>query len=446
MTRGTRLFGTDGVRGRAGEYPLDPPTIRRLGAALARVLGEQGGPPHILIGRDPRESSAWIEDELARGAVAAGARLTSAGVLPTPALAYLTVREGFDVGCVVSASHNPYADNGIKIFSRAGIKADEELERAIEALVADARLVVGEERAQLDRRDFTEAYLAHLRTVWPTPRWNERLRLVVDCANGAMSHVAPRVFRELGLDVVAIHCQPDGRNINAGCGSTHPEALARAVIECRARLGVAFDGDGDRAVFVDHRGRLVDGDGVLLMAARYLKAQGRLAGDAVVATVMSNLGLERALEQLGVALVRCPVGDRFVMAEMTRRGLVLGGEQSGHIIFAEHLFTGDGLVTALMVLRMLAESGGELAELAALETYPQVLVSVPVTRRADPSAQPTLGPVLSRVQTRLEGCGRLVVRYSGTEPVLRIMIEGPDAELIRAWAGELAEAARHDLG
>jgi phosphoglucosamine mutase len=442
-----RLFGTDGVRGRAGVPPLDPATIRRIGAALVHALRRGEGMPRILIGRDPRESSGWIERELARGATAAGARVTSAGVLPTPAVAYLTFHGGFDAGCVVSASHNPYQDNGIKIFSGEGAKAGDELERAIEARVVAERIdVPADAPLVVEAQDFTAAYLAHLKTVWPPPRRLDGWRLVVDCANGATSAVAPRLLRELGADVVAIHCAPDGRNINADCGATHPETIARAVVAHGATLGVAFDGDGDRAVFVDHEGRLVDGDAVLLMAARYLKACGRLAGEAVVATVMSNLGLERALAELGIAVVRCPVGDRFVAEEMRRRGLVLGGEQSGHVIFADHLFTGDGLVTVLMVLRILAESGQPLRDLAALPTCPQVLVSVPVARRADLATQPTLGPAMRRIAQALEGRGRLVVRYSGTESLLRIMIEGPDAEAIRGWARELADAAQRDLG
>lgn len=443
-----RLFGTDGVRGTAGVAPLDPPTVARLGAALVRALPRREAAPRVLVGRDTRESGEWIERELARGAAAAGARVTSAGVLPTPGVAHLARQDGFDAGVVISASHNPFQDNGIKVFSGAGAKYGEALETAIEGMVADESWQVSEAVAPVvEPRDLATAYLAHVRLALPDPAPLRGLRLAIDCANGATTPVAPRLFRELGFDTLVLHAAPDGRNINDGCGSTHPESVARAVVPGGCRLGVAFDGDGDRAIFIDSRGRTVDGDAVLFFTAKHLKARGRLPGNAVVATVMSNVGLELGLRDLGIELVRCPVGDKYVAEEMLSRGLGLGGEQSGHIIFADRLFTGDGLITALSVLRVMAETGRELADLAGeLTRYPQVLVNVRVRRKADLGGVPAIAAAVERVERRLEGRGRLLVRYSGTEPLLRVMIEGQDQREIHAWAEEIADAVRQHLG
>ena len=368
MTR--HLFGTDGVRGKAGEYPLDHATVARLGAALARAMQSGGGAQPLrslrfIVGRDTRESGVWIEQELARGAGSAGATITTAGVIPTPAIAYVTREMGFDAGLVISASHNPFEDNGIKVFSGRGEKFTEALERQVEAIVADEGWSVADSaRARIEQVDVIDAYVAHARLALPDPGRLGRLMLAIDCANGATTTVAPRLFRELGFDVLVIGAEPDGRNINLQCGSTHPELLAQAVKERGCRMGVAFDGDGDRAIFVDGQGRIVDGDAVLLLCARQMKRTGRLKGNAVVATVMSNIGLELAMRESGIELVRCPVGDKYVMEEMLKRDLAIGGEQSGHIIFSEHLFTGDGIATALNVLRVMAESGRELADLA----------------------------------------------------------------------------------
>ena len=440
------LFGTDGIRGEAGTPPLDPATITRVGAALVRVHG--GASRKVLIGRDTRESGPWIESALTRGLASEGAEVDSAGVVPTPAIAYLTKAGDFDLGVVISASHNPYRDNGIKVFSGAGEKFTEAEERAVEALVADGSWSPAASDAQArPRPDLVDRYLTHLRRVLPDAGRLRGSRLVVDCANGATSGHAPALFRDLGFDVEAIGVDPDGRNINAGCGSTAMEALQARVPAAGARLGVAFDGDGDRALFVDHRGRRVDGDAVMLMCADQLRRDRRLTGDAIVATVMSNIGLELALKDRGLALVRCPVGDKYVMEEMLKRGLALGGEQSGHVIFADHLFTGDGMATALHVLRTMAATGAELAELAAtLTTFPQVLVNVRVRERVGIDTVPEIARAMREVETRLDGQGRLLVRYSGTEPLLRIMLEGRDQGEIQAWADEIAEAVRTHLG
>jgi phosphoglucosamine mutase len=446
----SRLFGTDGVRGTAGEYPLDAETVARLGAALVRALprrDHEGRPVRLVVGRDTRESGESLERALARGIRSQGATLVSAGVLPTPAIAYVT-RAHFDAGLVISASHNPYQDNGIKVFSGAGEKFGEALESQIEGIVADASWSVpGADASPVERADFISEYIAHAREALPDPARLGPMTVALDLANGATTTVAPRLFGELGFGTTIIANDPDGRNINRECGSTHPDRLAALVRDGGHDLGIAFDGDGDRAIFISADGRVVDGDAVLLMCAKQMQRTGMLAGDAVVATVMSNIGLEIALRDAGIGLVRCAVGDKYVMEEMIKRGLRLGGEQSGHVIFSDHLFTGDGIVTALRVLRVMAETGRSLADLAAeLKTYPQVLVNVQVREKRDLGGVPAIADAMRRVEGRLAGQGRLLVRYSGTEPLLRIMIEGRDQTEIQSWASELAGTVKAHLG
>jgi phosphoglucosamine mutase len=443
-----RLFGTDGVRGTAGHYPLDPPTVRRLGAALVRALPHGTESPRLLVGRDTRESGAWIEAELAHGASGEDASVTSVGVVPTPAVAYLTRTHGYDAGVVISASHNPFEDNGIKVFSGRGEKFTERVEREVEAIVADPFWDAKEgEPAHVPHEDLVGAYLDHLRAVFPESRKLSGFKLAIDCANGATTTVAPALFSSLGFDTEVIGDQPDGRNINLQCGSTHPERLSRTVVERGCRMGVAFDGDGDRAIFVDERGTIVDGDAVLLMCGAQLQREGRLKGDAVVATVMSNIGLEIALRNRGIGLVRTAVGDKYVMEEMLARDLSLGGEQSGHIIFSEYLFTGDGLCTALNVLRTVALSGRSLGDLAGdLTTYPQVLLNVRVREKVDLKSVPAAAAAIERVEACVAGQGRLLVRYSGTEPLLRVMLEGKNEHEIRAWAQEIVDVVKEHLG
>jgi len=443
-----RLFGTDGVRGVAGRHPLDERTIERLGAALVRALPDPGRPLRLLVGRDTRESGPWIERSLARGICSQGATLTSAGVIPTPAVAYITRSLGFDAGLVISASHNPFQDNGIKVFSGRGEKFSETLEQHIEEIVADTSWEVHPDTTPvIEHRDFRDAYIVHARTALPDAAPLGRLRLALDLANGATTSVAPKLFRAYGFDVTVIGDQPDGRNINLQCGSTHPHRLQALVREGGYQAGVAFDGDGDRAIFVDETGAVVDGDAVLLMCAKRLKATGHLPGDTIVATVMSNIGLELALRDCGIDMVRCAVGDKYVMEEMLQRGVALGGEQSGHIIFLEHLFTGDGIVTALRVLRVMAETGRSLAALASdLKTYPQVLVNVRVREKRELRELAPVAEAMSAVERSLAGQGRLLVRYSGTEPLLRIMIEGKDQDEIHAWARQIADAVTREIG
>jgi phosphoglucosamine mutase len=444
----TRLFGTDGVRGRAGSPPLDSRTVRRLGMALVKALPGGSGVPSLLVGRDTRESGEGIERDLAVGATAAGAAVVSAGVIPTPAVAHLTRSQGFAAGLVISASHNPFHDNGIKVFSGGGEKFTEALESRVEDLCADTSWQEpGGDAPAVPFIDEADSYLAHARRALDGQFPGHARRIAVDCANGATYQVAPALLRSLGFEVVAIACEPDGRNINLECGSTHPGRLARLVVEEGCDLGVAFDGDGDRAILVDAAGRIVDGDAVMLLCAKQMLAGGRLRGNTVVATVMSNIGLEIALRDLGIGMVRCPVGDKYVMEELLRDNLSLGGEQSGHVIFPDLLYTGDGIVTALNVLRVMAETGRSLADLAGdLKTYPQVLLNLRVREKRDWMTIPAAARAIGDVEARLAGRGRLLVRYSGTEPLLRVMIEGEHQDEINAWAEQIVAAVRMDIG
>jgi phosphoglucosamine mutase len=439
------LFGTDGIRGTAGSYPLDVETVRRIGAALVKALPNPDA--KLLIGRDTRESGGWIELELAHGARSSGAAVHSVGIAPTPAIAYLTGSLDFDAGVVISASHNPYQDNGIKVFSGAGVKYTGQFEARVEDMVADRSWQVPQNDATaVPHAEYLRNYLDHAKTVLTRRDALGPVRIAVDCAHGAMTAVAPALFRELGFELTVIGADPDGRNINEGMGSTHPETLADVVRRDACRLGVAFDGDGDRAIMIDAGGRVLDGDHVMLMCAKQMQAEGRLRGNAVVATVMSNIGLEIALKSLGIALIRTKVGDKYVMEEMQRQQLSLGGEQSGHLIFSEHLFTGDGLITALNVLQTMAASGRELADLADdLTTYPQVLVNVRVREKVDLAEVPEVAAVMKRVEDHLTGSGRLLVRYSGTEPLLRVMLEGSDKHQIETWAKEITDTVRRVL-
>ena len=450
----SRLFGTDGVRGKAGEHPLDVATIRRLGAALVRALRHEGeaaaqaAPMRFLSGRDTRESGAWIERELAFGIASQGGALTATGIMPTPAVAYLTPRMGYTAGVVISASHNPFEDNGIKVFSGAGEKFTDTLERHVESIVRDASWSLpGGDAPAVEQIDYRSEYVAHLARILPDEASMKGMRIAIDCANGATTTIAPRLFQDLGFDVRVTGCQPDGRNINLRCGSTSPELLTKTVVDGRYRLGIAYDGDGDRAIFVDARGRVVDGDAVMLMCAKRMKTEGRLKQDTLVATVMSNIGLELALRAAGIQMVRSPVGDKYVMEEMLKRDLSLGGEQSGHIIFAEYLFTGDGLATSLNVLRTMAATGKELADLASeLTTFPQVLLNLRVQEKVDLQTIPEVAAVISSVESRLAGHGRLLVRYSGTEPLLRVMLEGKEQSEIREWGQEIVNAVKRHVG
>jgi len=439
-----RLFGTDGIRGEAYEPPLDRDTVARVGRALAQELRPDA--PHILIGRDTRASGADIECWLTDGILAGGGRATSAGVVPTPAVAFLTRARGFDAGVVLSASHNPYHDNGIKIFSADGVKTSESLEDRIESHVRDASPpVTGASSSATPSLHLESLYLDHVATSLGDVSLPP-LKVALDCANGAGYRVGPKLLESLGIDVVPLSTEPDGKNINRGCGSTHLEPLARAVVAEGCDFGAALDGDGDRLLLVDSTGRSVDGDQMLLLTARHLEREGRLTGHGVVATVMSNMALELALAEDGIQLYRTRVGDKFVAEEMLERQLVLGGEQSGHIIFADYASTGDGLLTLTQVLRVIARAGRKLDELAGIEPFPQVLVNVPVRARPDVRDVPEIADAIAAAEKGLDGRGRVLIRYSGTEPLLRIMMEGPEAKELDALVASVRNAVERSIG
>ncbi len=441
-----KLFGTDGIRGVAGDFPLNEATVRLIGASLARNLASQSGSVKILIGRDTRESGAAIERAFCEGAAKEGAECVSAGVITTPGVAFLTGRFGFTAGVVISASHNPFEDNGIKIFSPDGSKLNGDVERAIERDVHEGETVPENGALAVTvEPEFREAYLDSLKERFAGLDLGG-MRLVIDCANGAASELAPELFASFGAEVTALHCSPNGRNINKDCGSLHLEGLQRAVIDAGAIAGIAFDGDADRALLVDERGNVVDGDSILWIMSRYLRSVGRLKTAKVIGTVMSNFGLESALAADGIELVRTPVGDKYVLEELLRSGAELGGEQSGHIIFPKRSLVGDGMATALAVLRAITERGVSLAEAAGgFERTPQILVNVKVLRKVPFEESPEISSAAREVEEELGDEGRLLLRYSGTENLARVMVEGRDGQMIENAANRLAEVIRRNL-
>ena len=439
-----RLFGTDGIRGRALEPPLDEITVRKLGAGLAEELSTESR-PHILLAGDTRGSTATLAAWIAEGFQGAGGMVTWAGVLPTPAVSHLLRRGGFSAGVVISASHNPASDNGIKVISATGEKLAEHLERRLEARLRAAAPARG---GSLPAADLTLArsYLEAVEASHARPRPLAGLRLVVDAAHGAATGLASELLERLGARVDTIASSPDGLNINDCCGATAPEALTEEVVRRRADGGLALDGDADRAILVDENGAILDGDDLLLAWARSLRPAGRLPNDRVVATVMSNYGLERALAEDGIELVRCPVGDRSVWETMRSTGAALGGEQSGHIICSHHTVTGDGLITGSHVLAIAAASGRPLSSLSDLVRLPQVLINVAVRRKTPFNQVPEIAGRLADVEAELAGRGRVLLRYSGTEPLARVMVEGDDENLIRRSADALAKTIELILG
>ena len=445
-----QLFGTDGIRGIAGEPPMDARTAHALGVALGNWARQhapaRSAAPEVLIGMDTRESGPWLAAQVAGGLQRAGVGARFAGVITTPGVAYLTRTGPFAAGVMISASHNPYYDNGLKVISHAGFKLPDEVEAELERSMA-SWMESGEQPAEKSLR--SDASLDNLYTDYlaGTVSGSFPSRLVIDCANGAASEIAPHLFQKIGPIVDCICASPDGRNINLHCGSLHLEQLRERVLAAGADLGIAFDGDADRALFVSATGKVVDGDVVLFLAGASLKRRGKLTGDVVVATVMSNLGLERALESRGIHMVRTPVGDKYVLEEMLRRGAVLGGEQSGHIIFSEYATTGDGLLTALQVLQIVRDSGATLDTLAQdVKAFPQKLVNVRVKHRRPLAELQTVQAEIQAAEREFAGSGRVVVRFSGTEPLARVMIEaGSDAEVDK-WTGRIADAIRAELG
>jgi phosphoglucosamine mutase len=442
------LFGTDGIRGIPGEYPLDDATVDRIGLVLGNYLRSRGDRPRVLIGRDTRESGPHIAEHVARGLVSAGAEPVSAGVLTTPGVAWLVSHEGFAAGVVISASHNPYHDNGVKLISSSGMKFPDAVEAVLEGLILSGTSTTSTPSAMWLSGDekLYEDYLAGLRGAVFAGAKLAGMKIVLDCSNGAASKLAPQLFRSLGAGVIAINDAPDGRNINASCGSLHPQAMQKRVVTAGAALGVAFDGDADRAVFASASGRLVDGDGVLLAAGRHMKASGHLKGNAIVGTTMANLGLEHALARSGLKLVRTAVGDRYVLEEMQRIGANFGGEQSGHILFLDDATTGDGMLTAVKMASLISTAGPLDTLVADLKIFPQKIVNVRVRAKPALESLPEVSYLLKEAEQMLGSSGRVVLRYSGTEPLARVMVEAEREEDVRSWTDRLASALRSSIG
>ncbi|MEP7353398.1 MAG: phosphoglucosamine mutase [Acidobacteriota bacterium] len=439
-----QLFGTDGVRGRAGDYPLDKPTTFALGLALARWIGTNHLDPEVVIGMDTRESGPWIAEQVAGGLAQGGVRALSAGLITTPGLAHIARTGHFAAGVMISASHNPFHDNGIKIFDHSGFKLPDEQEQILEKYIfewAESGAVATPATVEVDK-SLDEAYIEHLAETLPGGL--KGLSIVIDPGHGAATYLAPTLFERLGATVILINNQPDGKNINLNCGSQHLESLRKKVMETGANLGVAFDGDADRSMFVSHTGKTIDGDGVLLIIGTWLKQHRGLT--EVIATVMSNLGLERALAARGIGMVRTSVGDKYVLEEMIKRQALLGGEQSGHIILRELATTGDGLLTALRVCEVMRESGQDLDALTKdLEIYPQLLVNVKVKTRRPLEDLKTVNEEIALTQTEFGDAGRVLVRFSGTEPLARVMVEGPKLDRVEHFANSIAAAIKAEL-
>jgi phosphoglucosamine mutase len=444
-----KLFGTDGIRGVAGEYPLDKKTVYAVGRALGDHL--PSGPRRVVIGQDTRESSGWMADELVCGLRDAGVETQSAGVVPTPTIAYLTHTHGFSAGVVISASHNPWRDNGIKVFGPDGYKLPDgvelEIENEIFSLLNEGIPPGTAEPAGPSLPGDQALRADYLNWLARTLAGAERLHIVVDCANGAASAVAPEIFKRSGAHTEFTHRTPDGRNINENCGALHPEIVAREVLARTADLGICFDGDADRALFADSNGHVVNGDAVMLLLARDLKQHGELTNDTVVATTMSNMGLEAALRESGIKMLRAPVGDKYVLEEMLKTGAVLGGEQSGHIILSREATTGDGLLTAIRVLGIVAASGRPLAELASgMKVFPQTIKNVRVKEKRPLDQLPRVMQAIEQAERQLKGNGRVNVRYSGTESLARVMVEAETEEIVQSIAGKIAAALESAIG
>ena len=448
-----KLFGTDGIRGIAGQSPLDPATVYAIGFALAHSLKANVSVPKVLLGQDTRESSDWIAATLTAGLDAGGASVENAGVITTPAIAFLTRSHKFAAGVVISASHNPWEDNGIKLFGPDGYKLPDTTEIAIEdeifRALEDSRTQPAKSTnihppavKESDRAEYVRFLLAAV----PGLSLDNHI-VVIDCANGAASSVAPQLFSDFGGEVVITHASPNGRNINQDCGALYPQVVAAEVIEQRASLGITFDGDADRCLLADEHGRVVNGDAVLLLAARDLHSRGLLTNNTVVATTMSNMGLEAALKRSGITMLRAPVGDKYVLEEMQRSGAALGGEQSGHIIFSGRSTTGDGLLTALLVLDIMHRAGKSLAELVAdLKVFPQVIVNVRVRERRPLDSIQPVADAIRAAEADLAESGRVVIRYSGTETLARVMIEAESELAMRTHADKIANAIRQEIG
>lgn len=445
-----KFFGTDGIRTKAGEFPLTEPALFTIGKALGELLASRlDRPAKAIIGRDTRESGTWIETALASGLSSSGAEVVSVKVLTTPGIAYLTKVADYDVGIVISASHNPFYDNGIKLFSPSGRKFDEQDEQFIESKLLDSKLGMGDYlKVSVDfSAELSEKYFQFLKTEIAGDLNLAGLKLALDCANGAASEIAPKLFKELGAEVVVLGTNPDGQNINDGCGSLHLDNLKAFVLEHNCNLGVAFDGDADRALFVDECGEVVDGDRTLYIMAEHFLRNNQLNPKSIVATVMSNIGLEVALKALDIELRRTSVGDKYVLEDLISSGALVGGEQSGHIIFPQISLAGDGMITALQLLKVVTSQKQNLSNLSqAFQTFPQILINIKVKSKPAFSSIPVIAQAAKEVEQELAGQGRLLLRYSGTENLARVMIEGKDLVDITRQAEYLAEVIGKELG
>ncbi|MBI2883976.1 MAG: phosphoglucosamine mutase [Candidatus Methylomirabilis oxyfera] len=447
-----QLFGTDGIRGVANREPMTPETMVKVGRAAAHLLRGATERPTIVIGKDTRLTGYMLETALTAGITSMGVDVLLVGPLPTPGIAFITRSLRADAGVVISASHNPYEDNGIKFFSREGLKLPDAMEQRIEELIRNGEIDgIRAAPSGIGKAyrvgDAVGRYIEFAKNTLPKGMTLKGMRVVVDCANGAAYKVSPAVLRELNAEVVSLNVEPDGTNINKGCGSLHPEEVRRAVVKHKAHVGFAHDGDADRVLFVDEGGELMDGDHILALCALDLKREGRLREDTIVATVMSNIGLDLAMQEAGIKVVRTAVGDRYVLEEMLAKRYMLGGEQSGHIIFLEHHTTGDGIVTALQVLATMQRCGKPLSTLkACMTSYPQVLINAPVRRRAVIEELPRVQETIRSAEAGMGGRGRILVRLSGTEPVARVMVEGEESAKIERLAREIASAIEKELG
>lgn len=440
------LFGTDGIRGVAGVYPLDETTVAAAGAALGQWARQHAASPEVLIGMDTRESGPAIAGQMAGGLKREGVGVHFAGLITTPGVAYLTKNGPFVAGVMISASHNPYQDNGIKIFGHSGYKLPDDEEHVLERLI----------EAEIERQSAGQPVNVKVEAQWDeqyadylakTTTGIAKVKVVADCGNGAAAFLGPALLERLGANVICMGCEPNGRNINLNCGALHVDALAKRVVEEGADVGFAFDGDADRCILVSASGRIVDGDMVLLAASRYLKSKGHLPGDTVVATVMSNLGLQRALDREGITLVRTNVGDKYVLEEMLRRGAAIGGEQSGHTIFSEWATTGDGLLTAIRVLEIMEVTGQTLDELVAdFVSYPQRLINIYVREKQPLDRIPSVGTAIAQAEKAMGADGRVLVRYSGTELMARVMVEAATKSQVDEHATAIADAIRSEIG
>lgn len=447
----TMLFGTDGIRGKANSFPLDDNTIFWVGAALALLLKRESRLPKVIIGHDTRRSGPQIEKNLAAGIQNFGGIVHFAGIIPTPGIAHLTRKFSFDAGIVISASHNPYQDNGIKIFRKDGFKLPQKVETKLEGMVFQ-KIKEGKPPSPMEAEkekgaNYLRYYMEFILSLIDDHQPFTGYKIVLDCANGATYQIAPKVFNQLGAKVDAIFTAPNGQNINHQCGALYPWEMSKKVAELGADLGVAFDGDGDRAILSDHRGNILDGDYALLICARHMKKQNKLSSNKIVATLMSNVGLEYSLAEEKLELIRAPVGDKYVLERMMQEGANLGGEQSGHLIFSDISTAGDGIITAVEILNIMRTTGHSLAGLAqGLVKYPQILLNIPVKEKPPLDQLTKVARTVNEVEKALNGSGRLLLRYSGTESVARIMIEGSEEKRIEKYAQKIAQAIKDEIG